>query len=176
MSSDASKSVVSLSQAACVLGVRQPRREPKSEGRAPGSFPEQPNLGADDEVFDRVRGVAGRVHRRRSERRRPPFRDTEPIERTTVDLHLGDRADAHADPHDGQPPQVPLQSRQRVGRIVGIVDAALNQDPSGSDRFRVFGDEGPLLRAGWLGQKRGPRWRQRHERMSPHDAVPFESE
>src|SRR5688500_4763779 len=87
------------------------------------------------------------------QRRIAPAGNREVIVEAAVDLDLADVADAEADADRRETAEVAGQARRRVVDVGRIVEACFHQHASGADRFRVLGDERPLLGEGADGNR-----------------------
>ena len=80
------------------------------------------------------------------QRRRLALGDAQTIVRPPSICSLGDRADADADADEGNRRRCPSSPDTRDTHAAAVVEPALDQQPAGADRFRILGDERPLLR------------------------------
>jgi hypothetical protein len=70
----------------------------------------------------------------------------EPLHKSTVNLHFGSRADADTDAERGKACDVAFDFMGEIGLVLLEREASLEEDPSRSDGFGIFGDKRPLLR------------------------------
>ena len=58
-------------------------------------------------------------------------------------------------PTSGSRNRLPFEAGRRVLDVAAVVESALDEQAAGADRFRIFGDERPLLRErqDWLQQQ-----------------------
>ena len=68
--------------------------------------------------------------------------------------------------------RLPLQAGHRIVLIVGVVDAALDQDTPGADRLGIFGDQRPLLGDDRPGERQHGEHKARESKFHP-DLVDF---
>ena len=132
--------------------------EPHGHRRPPAVSRGEPNLGADDEIFDVGGHVPRQLEHVGQRRVRVPRRDGQPVPEPTVELDFSDRADAKAEPERADPHEVAGQTRGRK-HAAGVVEAGLDQDVAGGNRLRIFGHQGARLRA----HRRRPSWTIRHQ-------------
>jgi hypothetical protein len=163
-----------VTKSALVAGVRQPRRKSKTQGGVAGAFGEYPNLRPDHDVLDVVRRVAGEVQHVR-QGRPPPRLDIQVLKDSAVELQLGDRAQAEADPERGHPDQIALQAGYRVQDVVLVVETALDEDEARTNRFRILGDQRALLRQGGGGARESEGRRQQDRSCSQRAAFQEET-
>ena len=140
------KSIVSSPRPLSLPADRKLRRQPDAERRPARPFGDDADLGRDDDVLDVGRVVAGELELV-GQRCRLDRRDVQAVVEPAVHLQLEDRAEPEADAERRQAQQVAGQAGGRIDDVALRIEAAFDEDVAGADRFRILGDQRPLLRA-----------------------------
>ncbi len=106
---------------------------------------DQPDFGADADIAKVVGRVAIELQQVGQRRSRHLIGDLELLIQAPVELNLGDRADAEADPERRHGREVAAQARHRKVDVAVVVDARFDEGAAGADRFRIFGLQRTLL-------------------------------
>src|SRR5262245_2947629 len=64
---------------------------------------------------------------------------------SAIDLNLRDRAEPHADTDERKSKQVSFQAGHRILDAAAVVQSSLDEQPAGTDRFRILSDQWALL-------------------------------